>query len=165
MSTYQSVVGVDPNCAGPEPVGHLNRGVEVAGVDRSSQSVCGAVADLENLLLGLELGDGADWAEDLLLYDLHVLGDIGEDGWLDEVALVALALTADLDLGASVLAGLDVAVTMSVGDLLRVGCYTYPMMRSNWIFDTCGPWKVFSANGSPTTFFDALSLNLWINLS
>jgi len=43
------------------------------------------------------------------LHDLHVLGDVGEDGGLDEVALVALAVAADLDGGAGFLAGLDVA--------------------------------------------------------
>ena len=32
-------------------------------------------------------------------------------------------------------------------------------MRSNCTCDTCGPWKVSLANGSPTTFFCARSLN------
>ena len=69
----------------------------------SGETVCGAVADLDDLLLGLELADGADWAEDLFLHDLHVLGDVREDGGLDEVTLVAVALAANLDLGACTL--------------------------------------------------------------
>jgi len=41
--------------------------------------------------------------------DLHVLGDVGEDGGLDEVTLVTLALTASLDGSTGLLAILDVA--------------------------------------------------------
>jgi len=83
-------------------------------VHGSCETVGGGVAELDNFLLGLELGDGADWAKDLFLHNLHVFGDIGEDGWLDEVSLLTLASTTDLDLGTSVLAGLDVAANMLV---------------------------------------------------
>ena len=76
------------------------------------ETVGSSVAELDDLFLGLELGNGADWAKDLLLHNLHVLGDVGEDGWLDEVSLLTLASTTDLDLGTSILAGLDVAVNM-----------------------------------------------------
>lgn len=108
----KSVVGVDPDGTCAESVGGLDGGVERLGVDSGSKTVGGAVTELDNLLLGLELGDGADWAEDLLLDDLHVLGDVGEDGWLDEVSLVTLAVTTNLDVGTSVLAGLDVAANL-----------------------------------------------------
>ena len=105
----QRVVGVDPHGAGLQRVRDFDGGVQVLRVDGSSQTVGGLVADGNRLFLGLEFRDGAHGAEDLLLHNLHVLGDVGEDGWLDEVALVALAVAADLDLGACVLAGLDVA--------------------------------------------------------
>lgn len=104
----QGVVGVDPDGAGAQGVGDLDGGVEVLGVHGGGQAVGGVVAELDRLLLGLELADRADGAEDLLLHDLHVLGHVGEDGGLDEVALVALALAASLDGGTGVLAGLDV---------------------------------------------------------
>ena len=104
----QGVVGVDPDGAGAQGVGDLNGGVEVLGVHGGGEAVGRVVAELDGVLLGLELGDGADGAENLLLHDLHVLGHVGEDGRLDEVALVTLALTTGLDGGTSVLAGLDV---------------------------------------------------------
>ena len=106
----KGVVGVDPHGAGLECVRDFDGGVEVGGVHGGRKAVGRGVADFDGLLLRLELGDGADWAEDLLLHDLHVLGHVGEDGWLDEVALVTLAVAANLDLGTCVLAGLDVAV-------------------------------------------------------
>ena len=74
-----------------------------------SKAVGGVVANADGLGLVLELGDGADRAEDLFLHDLHVFGHVGEDGGLDEVALVAVALAADLDFGAFFLAMVDVA--------------------------------------------------------
>ena len=116
----ESVVGVDPDGAGAEGVGDLDGGVEVAGVDGGGETVGGGVAEADGILLGLELGDGADGAEDFFLHDLHVLGDVGEDGGLDEVSLVALAVAADLDLGAGLATCLDVvhdAVELELRDL------------------------------------------------
>lgn len=89
-------------------------------MDGGGQAVVGVVGELEGLRLVLELGDGADGAEDLFLHDLHVGADVGEDGGLDEVALVAVAGAAGLDSGALVGAGLDVAhdaVELQLGDL------------------------------------------------
>lgn len=103
------VVAVDPDGAGLEAVGHADGGVDVLGVDGGSQAVGGVVGQVDDLLLILELGDGADGAEDLLLHDLHVGADIGEDGGLDEVTLVAEALTTGEDGSTLVLTGLDVA--------------------------------------------------------
>lgn len=110
----KSVVGVDPDGTCAKCVGDLDGGVEGLGVDGGGETVSGGVTELDDLLLSLELGDGANWAEDLLLDNLHVLGDVGEDGWLDEVTLVTLAVTTDLDVGTSLLAGLDVAGKMLV---------------------------------------------------
>lgn len=106
----QGVVGVHPHGSGTERIRDLDGGVQVLGVDGGRETVGGGVAETDGLLLGLELGDGADRAEDLLLHNLHVLGDVGENGGLDEVALVALAVATDLDLGTGLLACLDVAV-------------------------------------------------------
>ena len=89
-------------------------------MDSSGETVGGLVAELDGLLLGGELGDGADGAENLLLHNLHVRLDVAEDGGLDEVALVTVALTTNLDGGTFVLAGLDVvhdAVVLDLADL------------------------------------------------
>lgn len=131
----QSVVAVDPNGTRLERVGDLNGGVEVGGVDGGGETVGGRVTDADGLLLGLELGDGAHGAEDLLLHDLHVFSDVGEDGGLDEETLVTLAVATGLDLGACILAGLDVAVielSVYVLCLYVSSPTTYLMMRSNW---------------------------------
>lgn len=69
---------------------------------------CG-VAETDGVCFGLEFGDGADGAEDLFLHYLHVFGDAGEDGRLDEVTLFAVALAADFDFGAFFPAGINVA--------------------------------------------------------
>ena len=106
----KSVVCVDPNGTSLEGVGDLDGSVEVLGVDGGGETVCAGVAKLDGILLGLELGDRADGSEDLFLHDGHVVLDVGEDGGLDEVSLVALALTAGNDGGTLVLAGLDVTV-------------------------------------------------------
>ena len=104
----KSVVCVDPNGTSLEGVGNLDGGVEVGCVDGGSKTVCGVVADADGLLLGLELGDRADGSEDLFLHDGHVVLDVGEDGGLDEVSLIALALATGDDGGTFFLAGLDV---------------------------------------------------------
>jgi hypothetical protein len=115
----QGVVGVDPDGTCLEGVGDLDGGVEVLGVDGGGETVRGRVAELDGVLLGLELGDRADGTEDLLLHDLHIFGDVGEDGGLDEVALVTLALAASLDGGTGVLACLDVP---EKGGLVKSSC-------------------------------------------
>lgn len=104
----KGVVGVDPDGTCLESVGDLDGGVEVLGVDSRGETVCAGVAELDGILLGLELGDRADGAEDLLFHDLHVLCDVGEDRGLDEVALVTLTLATGLNGGTGVLASLDV---------------------------------------------------------
>ena len=96
----KSVVRVNPYSSRTECVSDLNGCGEVGCVESSGKTVCGRVSDLNDVGLGLELGDCADGPEDFFLLDLHVLGNVGEDGRLDEVALVALALAARLDCGA-----------------------------------------------------------------
>lgn len=106
----KGVVGVDPDGTSLQGVGDLNGGVEVGGVDGGGETVCGVVADADGFFLGLELCDGADGTEDFFLHNGHVVLDVGEDGGLDEVALVALALTTGDDGGTLVLTGLDVTM-------------------------------------------------------
>ena len=119
----KGVVRVDPDGTSLEGVRDLNGSVQVGGVDSGGKTVGGGVSETDGLLLILELGDGADGPEDLLLHDLHVLGDVGEDRGLDEVALVTLAVTTDLDLGTCILAGLDVAVKLLViENMIRLDC-------------------------------------------
>lgn len=113
----QHVVLVDPDSTGTESVGDTDGGVEVLSVDGSSQAIIRVVSALEDLLFCLELGDRAHWAEDLLLNDLHVFSNIGEDGWLDEVSLVAMTPTTSLNGCASLLSFLDIAHDTIVLDL------------------------------------------------
>lgn len=116
----QHIVGVNPDGTGTELVGDTDGSVEVLGVDSSGETVAGVVSGLDNLLLSLELGDRADGAEDLLLHDLHVLSDIGENGRLDEVSLVTVTLTSSDDGGTRLLTLGDVThntVVLELGDL------------------------------------------------
>ena len=119
----EGVVGVDPDGTRLEGVGDLDGGVEVLGVDGGGETVCAGVAELDGVLLGLELGDRADGAEDLLFYNLHVLCDVGEDRGLDEVALVTLALATSLNSGTGVLAGLDVPGEILLIDVLTIATF------------------------------------------
>jgi len=110
----QHVVLVDPDGSGAESVGNTDGGVEVGGVDGGSEAVVGVVADADGVGFVGELGDGADRAKDFLLHDFHVFGHVGEDGGLDEVTFVAVALAADFDFGAFFLAVVNVAVVTLV---------------------------------------------------
>ena len=85
-------------------------------MDCRGKTVGGGISETDGVLFGLELGDRADGAEDLLLHDLHIFADVGEDSWLDEVTLVAVTLAADFDLGTLLLAGVDVAREVLVND-------------------------------------------------
>jgi hypothetical protein len=131
----KSIVGVDPDGTSAEGVGNLNGCVEVGGVDGGGKAVCCRIANLDDLGLVLELGDRAHGAEDLLLLDLHVLGNVGEDGGLNEVTLVALALTTSLNRGTGLLTVLNVAATVLQADTTTTTT-TYLMMRSNCSCET-----------------------------
>lgn len=68
-----------------------------------------------------------------LLHNLHVLSNVGEDGWLDEVTLGTLTLTTSLNLGTSVLSVLDVThdtVELDLRDL-----WTLEGVGGEWISD------------------------------
>jgi len=107
--SLQLVVAIDPTGSGFEAVGDLDGGVEVLGVDGGGETVAGRVADLDDLVDILELGDRSDRSEDLLVHNLHVRGHIREDGGLNEVALFAVPLSSNLDDGSLLLSVFDVA--------------------------------------------------------
>lgn len=114
------VVAVDPDGSSPERVGDADGSVNVLGVDGGGKTVRGAVTNLDGLLLILELLDGDDGAEDLLLGDLHVAVDIGEDGRLDEVTLGSVTLTTGGNGSTLLLTVVDVlhdAVELQLRDL------------------------------------------------
>ena len=115
------VITVHPDSSGLQSVGNADGSVEVLGVDGGSETVSGIVGKVNDLRLVLELGNSADRAEDLLLHDLHVGADVGEDSGLDEVTLVTQALTTDLDGSTLVLTGLDVAHDTVVLELRDLG--------------------------------------------
>ncbi len=60
----------------------------LAGPHRAREAVDRAVGDADGLVLVVVAEDREDRAEDLLLGDRHVGGDVGEDGRADEVALL-----------------------------------------------------------------------------
>ena len=105
----QHVVLVHPDGASLQGVADSDGGVEAGRVDGGGETVGGGVAETDGVVFGLELGDGADGPEDLFLHNLHVFGDAGEDGRLDVVALLAVALAADFDFGALFLTGINVS--------------------------------------------------------
>ena len=104
----QHVVLVHPDGSRAEGVADSDGGVETGGVDGGGEAVGRRVAEADGVFFVLELGDGADGAEDFFLHYLHVFRHAGEDGRLDEVALFAVALAADFDFGALFPAGVDV---------------------------------------------------------
>lgn len=112
------VVLVYPDGSGPQGIADPDGGVEAGRMNGGSEAVCCRVAETDGVFFCLELGDGADGAEDLLLHYLHVFGHAGENGRLDEVALLAVALAADLHFGAFFLAGVNVA-TLHVSTRVR----------------------------------------------
>jgi hypothetical protein len=77
-------------------------------VNSSRKTIVSVVGSTDDLIFCAKLGNGADRAEDLLLHDLHVRLDIGEDGGLDEVSLISVSLTTNLDLGTGLLALLNI---------------------------------------------------------
>ena len=82
-----------------EPLRHPHRAAVVLGPDAGGQAVLDAVGPAQRLGLVGELLHGDDRAEDLVLDLLVVLLQAGDDGRLVEVAALALAGAAGLELG------------------------------------------------------------------
>ena len=106
----QHVVLVHPDGSGPQGVADSDGSVQARRVDGGGETIGCGVAKTDGVFFGLEFGNRADGAEDLLLHYLHVFRDTGEDGWLDEVALFAVAFASDFDFGALFLTGINVSV-------------------------------------------------------
>src|SRR6478752_6469070 len=90
-------VGVDPDDAEVEALGHPHRAAVVLGPHAGGQAVLDAVGPAQRLGLVAELLHGHDRAEDLVLDLLVVLLEAGDDGGLVEVAPLALAGAAGLE--------------------------------------------------------------------
>lgn len=103
-----------------EIVRNADGSVDVGRVDGGGETVGGVVTDPDGILFGLELLDANNGSEDLLLDNLHVRGDVSEDGGLDVVALVTVALTTDQEVRTVLLTLIDEAhdpVELRLGDL------------------------------------------------
>ncbi len=117
-------------------MGKVGRAVIVGAENSSGQTIAVSVRPLGDLIQSLELLDGLDRSEDLLAANLHVISDIRKHGglenmalilsfrgfvifpYLNEVALVAMTVTASLKIGTLGLSGLD--VTKNLVELLPV---------------------------------------------
>src|SRR5690606_25971800 len=82
---------VDPDGPGDQPGGDERGPLAVAGGDGGGQAGAGVVGQPDGLVLGVEGLERQHRAEDLLLDDLAVLGDVREQGRLVVQALAALA--------------------------------------------------------------------------
>lgn len=89
-----------------------DRRIQILRVHRGREPVCRRVAHPHCVVLGLELGNRAHGAKDLVLHDLHVLAHVAEHGRLDEVPRVAGAGATNLDFGAFFLARVDVSISV-----------------------------------------------------
>lgn len=105
----KEVIAVDPDCSSVERVGEPDGGAQALGVDGGREAVWRIVGELQGLLLVLELCNRADGPKDFFPHDLHVGSHVGEDGRLDEVALVSVTAAARENRGALCLAQVDIA--------------------------------------------------------
>ena len=102
------VGAVDPGGTGAQLLARPEGTVDVLGEDGGGKTVDGVVGLANDVLIVIKLDDNTNGAEDLLLDDLNVVLDIGEDGGLDVVALVAETLTTKVYGGTLLFARLDV---------------------------------------------------------
>jgi hypothetical protein len=128
----QHVDTVHPDGSSLEFVNSLQGTVDVLGEDGSRKTVKGVVGLADNIVLVLEFDDNSDGPEDLLLNDLHLWLGPREDRWLngsyepmspnsnvtqrgvrrgaylDVVTLVSNTATAEVNVCALLLPGLDI---------------------------------------------------------
>lgn len=85
----QRVDTVDPGRPGLEFFGGIQSAVDVLSEDRGGETIEGIICLMDNVFLILELDENTNWAEDLLLHDLHVRRRVredrglnGSDGWI-----------------------------------------------------------------------------------
>src|SRR5271168_4829971 len=82
-------IGVDPDRAGFEALGHAEGGPDALGPHARGKPVLGVVGDLDRLFLVVESDHREDRAEHFLLRDAHLGLDPGEDSRLDEPSFAA----------------------------------------------------------------------------
>ena len=107
--SIKGIIAVDVDCSGSEGVGNLEDVVHVPGDDSSSESIVAVVGSLDDLVHILELHEAHDRAKDLLLGNGHVVGHISEDGGLDEVSFLSVALSSQEQLGSLLLSSLHIS--------------------------------------------------------
>src|SRR4051812_40943734 len=112
---------VDEDHPGLDPVGHGPRAVEVAAEHSRAEAVVGAVGQCDGLVLVRHLVDDGGGAEQLLVVGPHLGRDAGEQGGLDEGALVVRTPAAGQHRGALVDGVLDLRVQVLSGALRGQG--------------------------------------------
>src|SRR3546814_5354219 len=78
---------VDPRGAALQVLGDLRRSLDVGAPHRAGQPVVGGVGPLDDLVDVAVGDDGQRWTELLLVDDPGAVGEAGQDGWLEEVAV------------------------------------------------------------------------------
>jgi len=107
--TVEHVVVVDPDGTGLNASGGAESPSDVLRKDGCGETVHGVVCLRDDVVLILELADDDDRTEDLLLRDLGVGRNVGEDGRLDEVTFGPVTFSSE-KLGRSLIdTGLDVS--------------------------------------------------------
>src|SRR5438874_7495974 len=86
----QLVIGdldrVHPGVAGIQPVDRLLRPLEIAGEDRRAQPELGVIGTSQRLIEVLDGGNRQERAEGFLAPDTCIVGDVRDDGGLEEEA-------------------------------------------------------------------------------
>jgi len=108
-SSVEGVVGVDPDSASPDVMSEGEGVLDALGDHTGRKTISGGIGASNHVGHVLELDDGHHRTEDLLLGDLHVVGNVGEHGWFNEEPLIAYAATATEKLGSLILAAFDIA--------------------------------------------------------
>jgi hypothetical protein len=113
----QHVILVNLDSTSSKTIRYTDCSIEISRVDSRGETESWVIRGLEDLLFGLELGNGANRAKDLFLYDFHVFTDIGENFQLDEVSLVTITLTTSYNGGTSLLAVYNITYDTVILDL------------------------------------------------
>lgn len=77
------VVAIDPDGTSLELAGDSAGSSDIGSEDSGSKTVDRVVGGFKSLLLGLKGSDNDHRAEDLLLHDLHVGGDVAENSLIE----------------------------------------------------------------------------------